>query len=68
MFRKLLSYLRGVIKLRGGGPPEDPTETHQYGELVSYTPCPECGEGTLQYDAAAEAMQCPVCGAVDEHR
>lgn len=66
MLGKLLSYLRGVVRLRGDGPAEDPTETPQYGESVSYRPCPDCGEGTLQYDTEAGETRCPVCGTVDE--
>lgn len=64
MLRQLLSYLRGAVLARGE-PTEDPTETPQYGESVSYTPCRNCGEGVLEYDEAAGGTRCSVCGATD---
>jgi ribosomal protein S27E len=39
-------------------------ESPRYGVSVSYTPCPECGEGTMEYDEAADESRCTVCGAV----
>ncbi len=65
MLRRLLSYLRGALLTRSE-PSEDPTETPQYGESVSYTPCRNCGEGVLQYDEATGGTRCTVCGPVEE--
>jgi hypothetical protein len=62
---RLLSYLRGALLTRGETT-EDPTETPQYGESVSYTPCRECGEGVLQYDEELGGTRCTVCGTTDE--
>jgi len=29
-------------------------------------PCPECGEGSMQYDQEAGVPKCSACGAVDD--
>ncbi len=64
--RKLLGYLLGRLRTWRGGVEPDPDERPRYGTSVSYTPCHECGEGSLVYDEDRGASVCRVCGAVDD--
>lgn len=66
MLSKLLNYLRGRFRTGKSNAEMNPTEVAQYGESVNYLPCPECGEGNMEYDADAGAPKCTACGAIDE--
>ena len=44
----------------------DPTVVPQYGESVKFMPCPECGEGSMQYDEETGAPRCSICGVVGD--
>jgi len=61
---KLANLLRGWLRIGGGDP--DPDDGPRYGTSVSYTACPECGEGSLVYDPDAGGSRCNQCGAVQE--
>jgi hypothetical protein len=50
MLRKLVQYLRGRWRTHKSSAELNPTEVPQYGESVDFMPCPECGEGSLEYD------------------
>ena len=60
--RKLVSTAVGRLKT-GSSEDESLDDQPQYGVSVSYTPCPDCGEGTMAYDTDAEETRCSVCGA-----
>jgi uncharacterized protein (DUF983 family) len=66
MLSKLLNYLRGRWRTRQSNAEMNPTEVPQYGESVNFMPCPECGEGSMQYDDEVGAPKCSACGAVDD--
>jgi uncharacterized protein (DUF983 family) len=66
MLSKLLNYLRGRRRTRKSNAEMNPTEVARYGESVNFMPCPECGEGSMQYDEEVGAPKCRVCGAVDD--
>jgi len=66
MLSKLLNYVRSRWRTRKSNAEMNPTEVAQYGESVNYLPCPECGEGNMEYDPEAGAPKCTACGAVDE--
>jgi len=68
MLSKLLNYLRGRWRTGKSNAEMNPAEVARYGESVNYMPCPECGEGSLQYDESVGAPKCSACGAVDEYR
>jgi hypothetical protein len=63
--RKLVSTVVGSVRTRSGDD-ESLDDQPQYGVSVSYTPCPDCGEGTMAYDTDAEETRCSVCGASAE--
>ncbi len=60
--RKILNLVVGRLKtlFQRDPAPDDPP---RYGSSVSYTACPECGEGSLTYDEDAGTSVCNVCGA-----
>jgi uncharacterized protein (DUF983 family) len=66
MLSKLLNYLRGRWKTSKSNAEMNPSEIPQYGDSVDFMPCPECGEGSLQYDPDAGLPRCSACGHVDE--
>lgn len=66
MLSKLLNYLRGRVRTRKSNAEMNPTEVPQYGESVNFMPCPECGEGSLQYNPDHSAPACNACGYVDD--
>jgi len=66
MLSKLLNYLRGRRRTRKSNAEMNPTEVARYGESVNFMPCPECGEGSMQYDEEVGTATCRVCGAVDD--
>jgi uncharacterized protein (DUF983 family) len=68
MLSRLWNYLRGRWRTRKSNAEMNPTEVAQYGESVNFMPCPECGEGSMEYDPEAEAPKCNVCGTVDDSR
>lgn len=66
MLSNLLNYLRGRWRSKKSNAEMNPTEVAQYGESVNFMPCPECGEGSLQYDPDDGAPTCSACGYVDD--
>jgi hypothetical protein len=59
---KLVNLLRGWLRIGPADP--GPDEGPRYGASVSYTACPDCGEGSLVYDPDAGGSRCNRCGAV----
>jgi hypothetical protein len=63
--RKLVSTVVGSVRTRSREE-ESLDDQPQYGVSVSYTPCPDCGEGTMTYDTDAGETRCSACGASGE--
>lgn len=66
MLSRLLNYLRGRRRTGKSNAEMSPTEVPQYGGSVDFMPCPECGEGGLQYDDDLGAPRCRACGHVED--
>jgi hypothetical protein len=64
--RRLYATARDEVETRTGPATEAPDVEPRYGVSVSYAPCRDCGEGTMEYDPAADESRCTVCGTTTD--